>query len=238
MAQAVKKSRRHAAGKTPSARFSGTRRRSAGRRSTRTSRWTPSRRCTATSRAARVARPLRGRPRPVVGGLDRGCARPTGTTFRDPGQMWERTYYQTGHRERAADRGRGAHRPPRARVRRLHARVGRVPAQAPPGAGVRRARHLARARERRARHAVGHGHPLRRARGGDEAAPGAGLPALRHGPRGALRRVPGGAVAARASCTTTPGSPRAATSSACARRRTGASACSPRTSASSRSSGC
>ena len=123
------------------------------------------------------------------------CARPTGTTSAIPGQMWERTVLPGRDRERAADRGRGAHGAPRARVRRLHAGVGRVPAQAPPGAGVPRPRHLARARERRPRDAVGHRHALRRAGGGDEAAPGAGVPALRHGPRAGLRGVPGGAVA-------------------------------------------
>ena len=172
----------------------------------------------------RVARPLRGRPRACGRTTRPRCASGDWYEFRDPGQMWERPYYQAGTVLRAADRGRRAHRPARARLRRLHARVGRVPAQAPPGAGVHRARHLARARERRARHAVRHGHALRRARGGDEAAPGTGVPAVRDGPRGAVRGLPGRAGQARASCTTTSGSRRAATSSGCARRRTGASA--------------
>ena len=85
---------RRAAGTSRSARSSGTRRRSAGRRCTRTSRWTRSRRCTATSTAAgrstsRTAAGCGRRTRP-------GCARRDWYDFRDPGQMWERNYYQAG----------------------------------------------------------------------------------------------------------------------------------------------
>ena len=64
--------------------------------------------------------------------------------------------------------------PRRGRLRRLHARVGRVPAQLPAGAGVRRARAVVRDGDRGARLPVGLDHGVRGAAGGDEAALGAG----------------------------------------------------------------
>ena len=94
--------------------------------------------------------------------------------FRDPGQMWERPFYQAGTAYEQLIEG-AVRTARRERVfERLRPGMGRLPAQAPPGAGVHRARHLAGARERRARHAVRHRHALRRAGSGDEAAPGPG----------------------------------------------------------------
>ena len=135
--------------------------------------------------------------------------------FRDPGQVWERNYYQTGTGyEQLIEGAVRTARRERVFDDFTPEWVDFLRTQ-PPGAGLHRARDLARARERGARLPVGHDHALRRARGGDEAAPGPGLPALRHGPRGALRRLPGRAAQARASSRTHPGSRRAATSSAC-----------------------
>ena len=112
--------------------------------------------------------------------------------FRDPGQLWERTYYQQGTAYEAADRRCRPDRAPGADARRLPPRVGGLPAGESPGPRLRRARALAGARERGSRLPVGYDRPLRRARGRDEAAPGAGAAALRARPRGVARGLPGG----------------------------------------------
>ena len=149
----------------------------------------------------RVAGPLRGRPRPVVGRLDRGCAsadwydvprsRPDVGAHLLPGRApsYEQLIegaVRTARRERVFD----DFTPEWVEFLRTNLQV---------PAFIEHGIWLALASAARDT-PVGHGHALRRARGGDEAAPGAGVPALRHGPRGALRRVPGGARRARASC--------------------------------------
>jgi propane monooxygenase reductase subunit len=97
--------------------------------------------------------------------------------FRDPGEQWERPFYQAGTAVEHQIEGA------------MRSGMGAVPARLPPGPGLRRARPVVRDGDGRPRLPVGLGGHLRVPAGGDEAALGPGDRALRHGPRGASRRV-------------------------------------------------
>ena len=112
--------------------------------------------------------------------------------FRDPGQVWERNFYQQGtayehliegavrtaRRERVFDDFTPEW------VDFLRANL-QVPAFIEHGLWLATASAARDCLSDTIAHCVA-------LRGGDEAAPGPGLPALRHGPRDALRRLPGG----------------------------------------------
>ena len=141
--------------------------------------------------SARLAGQLRGRPRHLERRLDRAAQHVTGSPSATPASSGSGRSTSAAPRSSSRSRARCASAAEQGLLERLRAGVGRVPARLPADPGVRRARPVVRAGDRRARLPVGLGRHLRLPAGGDEAALGAGDRALRDGPRAASRlRVP------------------------------------------------
>ena len=139
---------------------------------------------------ARLAGQLRGRPRHLVGLLDARCSSGDWFAFRDPGEQWERPFYQAGTAVEHQIEGAMRSATEEGLIDDFAPEWVEFLRELPPGAGLLRARPVVRDRDGRPRLPVGLGRHLRLPAGGDEAALGPGDRALRDGPRGALRRVP------------------------------------------------
>ena len=109
--------------------------------------------------------------------------------FRDPGQQWERPYYQAGAAVEHQIEGALRSAAEQGLVEDFDPDWVAVSARAPADPRLPRARPVVRAGHGGARLPVGHGGHLRVPAGGDEAALGPGDRALRDGSRAAPRRL-------------------------------------------------
>ena len=170
----------------------------------------------------RVAGQLRGRPRHLERRLDR-AALGDWFAFRDPGEQWERPFYQRGTAtEQQIEGGDALGGRARGCSTDFSPEWVEFLRGVPAGARLRRARAVVRARDDRPRLPVGHGGDLRVPPGGDEAALRAVDRALRDGPRAPPRGVPDRAGARRVPAEDERGSRRGAIWSGSRPRPTGA----------------
>ncbi len=190
--------------------------------STRTSPSTRSRRSTATWTAAGSSASRTGAGCGTT--TRRCCAARTGTTFRDPGEIWERPYYQQGAAAERADRAAPCSRR-RARAAASTTSTPRGSSSCAPTSRCRRSSSTGCGSPRRPSRrdclsdTITHAVVLQAAvkqRVGAVARP------VRDGSRAALRRAAGRARPSSGGSSTRRGSPRARSSSACTRPRTGA----------------